>query len=99
MNDGGGRGGKGVVALFLKKKQEKKINVSTQKAHKFCHQFERRIVRVGTIDLFKGAGSLLEILGRWLSRGAIGHCVAGFQNFVPLRPVSVYGDVKKKKSI
>jgi hypothetical protein len=71
------------VVLFSKKKQDKKVNVSTQKAHKFCHQFERRIVRVGAIDLFKGAGLLLEILGRWWSRGAIGHCVAVFQNFVP----------------
>jgi hypothetical protein len=74
--------------LFSKKK-EKKVNVLTQKAQKNCHQFERRVVRVVAIDLFKGTGSLLEILGRWLSRGAIGHCVAVFQNFVPPRPVSV----------
>ena len=64
-------------------KKEKKVNVSTQKAHKYCHQFERRVVRVVAIDLFKGAGSLHEILGHWWSRGAIGHCVAVFENFVP----------------
>ena len=86
MNDGGG-GGRGFVALISKKKflekKENKLNVSTQKAHKYCHQFERRIVRAGTIDISKGARLLLEILGHWWSRGAIGHCVAVFENFVP----------------
>ena len=49
--------------MFLKKKG-KKVNVSPQKAHKYCHEFERRVVRVIAIDLFKGAGSLHEILAK-----------------------------------
>ena len=102
MNEGGG-GGRCVVALFLKKssrkKGKKKVNVSTQKAHKYCHQFERRVVRVVAIDLFKGAGSLHEILGRWWSRGAIGHCVAVFENFVPPDLSTFTGVSRKKKSI
>jgi hypothetical protein len=79
-----GRGG-GSEALWCcsRKTRKNKVNVLTQKAHKYCHQFERRVVRVVAIDLFKGAGSLHEILGHWWSRGAIGHCVAVFENFVP----------------
>ncbi len=68
---------------MFSKKMGKKVNVSTQKAHKYCHQFKRRVIRVVAIDLFKGVGLLHEILEHWWSRGAIGHCVAVFQNFVP----------------
>jgi hypothetical protein len=96
----GGEGG-GSEALWCcsRKKGKKKVNVSTQKAHKYCHQFERRVVRVVTIDLSKGAGSLHEILGRWWSRGAIGHCVAVFENFVPPDLSTFTGVSRKKKSI
>jgi hypothetical protein len=61
-----GRGG-GSEALWCcsRKKRGKKVNVSTQKAHKYCHQFERGVVPVIAIDLFKGAGLLHEILGHW----------------------------------
>ena len=83
------------MVLFSKKKG-KKVNVSTQKAHKYCHQFERRVVRVVAIDLFKGAGLLHEILGHWWSRGAIGHCVAVFENFVP-PDLYVFTGVSRKK--
>ncbi len=97
MNDGGVRGGKRRCCAVLKKKGNK-VNVSTQKAHKYCHQFERRVVRVVAINLSKGARLLLEILGHWWSRGAIGHCVVVFENFVP--PVHyVFTGVSRKKSI
>ncbi len=85
MNDGGGGKRRCCTVLEKKflKKGEKKVNVSTQKAHKNCHQFERRIVWVGAINISKCARSLHDILGHWWSRGAIGHCVAVFENFVP----------------
>ncbi len=84
MMEGGGE--EALLRCSQKKfsrKNGKKVNASTQKAHKYCHQFERRIVRVSGIDISKCARSLHEILGRWWSRGAIGHCVAVFKNFVP----------------
>ena len=65
------------------KKRGGKGKCVTQKAHKYCYQFERHVVWVVAIDLFKGARSLHEILGHWWSRGAIDHCVVVFENFVP----------------
>jgi hypothetical protein len=57
-------GGGGSEALWCcSRKKGKKANVSTQKAHKYCHQFERRVVQIAAIDLFKSARSLHEILG------------------------------------
>jgi len=93
----GGGGGEVRRCGVVLEKKGKKVNVSTQKAHKYCHQFERRVVRVITIDLSKGAGSLHEILGRWWSRGAIGHCVAVFENFVP-PDLSTFTGVSRKKN-
>ena len=60
-----GRGGGSEVLWCCSRKKGKKGKCVTQKAHTYCHQFERRVVWVYTINLLKGARLLHEILGHW----------------------------------
>ncbi len=72
MNDGGG--GRGVVhAVIHTVLKKKKVFLRHMKTPKQCHQFDSRVVWVVGFDPFKGASSLLGVLGSDSSRGGVRH--------------------------